>query len=216
MSRYNPKIHKRRSIRLKGYDYAQNGLYFITICVQNRVSLFGEIIDGQMHLNALGEIVRKEWENTAIIRKNCSLGAFIIMPNHLHGILSIDYALKENAEIGTFKSPSQTIGAIIRGFKGATTNQIKQFIREEAEKKNNNSKGKGPLETDFSEKDSPGTGEWQFAPTGFAPTGFALSKSIWQRNYYEHIIRSQKAYTNIKNYIINNPQKWEADKFYKK
>ena len=230
MKRYNPNIHKRRSIRLKGYDYASAGLYFITLCVQDRVALFGKVVLGEMERNYFGDMVYKEWQKTAAIRKNCSLGAFIIMPNHFHAILSIDYAVKKTEEIGVFKSPSQTIGAIIRGFKGATTKQIKALLLAEREKKaflketNFNKKTDSDIEDNFGD-----TGELQFAPTeGFgsaiAPTeGFDsaitelidLSKSIWQRDYYEHIIRNQKAYVTIENYIINNPKKWEEDKFYK-
>jgi len=230
MKRYNPNIHKRRSIRLKGYDYASAGLYFITLCVQDRVALFGKVVLGEMERNYFGDMVYKEWQKTAAIRKNCSLGAFIIMPNHFHAILSIDYAVKKTEEIGVFKSPSQTIGAIIRGFKGATTKQIKALLLAEREKKAFLKETNFNKKTDSDIEDNLGdTGELQFAPTeGFgstiAPTeGFDsaitelidLSKSIWQRDYYEHIIRNQKAYVTIENYIINNPKKWEEDKFYK-
>lgn len=192
MKKYNPKIHKRKSIRLKGYDYAQAGLYFVTICTNDRKHLFGEIINGEIQLNLLGKIAQQEWINTTEIRKNCTLGAYIIMPNHMHAIISIDYVIKQSENKSDFKSPSQTIGAIIRGYKGATTKKIKEIIRSS-------------------------TGELQFAPTdkGFAPAEFDLSKSIWQRNYYEHIIRNDRAFSKIENYIINNLLKWEEDKFYK-
>ncbi|WP_139957988.1 transposase [Flavicella sediminum] len=240
MNHYNPKKHHRRSIRLKGYDYAQAGLYFITLCVQNRQHLFGEIMNGEMQLNAFGKIAAQEWIATEEIRKNCTLGAFIIMPNHFHAIISIDYALKESETIGTFTSPSQSIGAIIRGYKGASTKKIKERIRLE-EKKEFDSKRKESFLS---------TGELQFAPTDkeFAPTdikgfdsedkkesaptdikGFDsedkkrlnladidLSRSIWQRNYYEHIIKNDKAFKNIENYILKNPLKWEEDTFHKK
>lgn len=193
---YNPEKHHRRSIRLKGYDYSQAGLYFVTLCVQQRVHLFGEIQKGIMCLNPLGSIAYQEWERSVLIRENISLGAFIIMPNHLHGIIQIHYSLLEDkSAIGKFQSPSQTIGAIIRGYKGAATKKIKEYLLS--------------------------TGELRFAPTEkeFAPTGEIIksidfTKSIWQRNYYEHIIRDQRAYNNISNYIHNNPQKWTKDKFY--
>jgi len=194
MKRYNPNIHHRRSIRLKGYDYSQAGLYFITLCVQDRQNIFGNIKDGKLQLNIFGEIVKQEWIKTEEIRENCSVGEFIIMPNHFHAIISIDYQLKsQEKNIGKFKSPSNTIGAIIRGFKGATTKRIKKIIR-------NNSLS---------------TGELQFAPipTRFAPTELIdLNKSIWQRNYWEHIIRNENEYNRISEYIINNPIKWQNDK----
>ena len=207
---YNSNIHHRRSIRLKGYDYSQEGLYFITLCTTDRVHLFGEIENGEMQLNTYGEIAKQEWLKTIEIRKNIELLEYIIMPNHIHGIIEIKYSLsnENKKELGKFKSPSQTIGAIIRGYKGATTKRIKEIIK----------------------KDNISTGELQFAPTApTAPTAppnptapntqllsrIDLSKSIWQRNYYENIIRDEKALNNISNYIFNNPKKWEEDKFYK-
>ncbi|XGB43143.1 MAG: hypothetical protein LVS60_04975 [Nodosilinea sp. LVE1205-7] len=87
--KYNPDIHHRRSIRLKGYDYSQNGLYFVTICTQNRHHLFGTITNGQMALNPMGEIVHDEWFKTASMRPNIRLHEFIVMPNHIHGIIEI-------------------------------------------------------------------------------------------------------------------------------
>ena len=211
MTRYNPLKHHRRSIRLQNYDYSQVGNYFRTLCIQDKKHLFGEIKNGIMGLNIFGSLPYQEWLNTLTIRENISLGAFIIMPNHIHGIIHIDYQSKKNNPIGKFQSPSQTIGAIIRGYKGATTKRIKALLLS--------------------------TGELQFAPTekgiaptekgiaptkkGIAPTekGFAtptidLTKSIWQRNYYENIIRDNKAYQNISHYIWNNPQSWTKDKFH--
>ncbi|WP_028298709.1 transposase [Olivibacter sitiensis] len=186
---FNPNIHHRRSIRLKGYDYAQTGAYFITLCCQKRAHLFGEIVNGKMILNEYGLIAHDEWENTLEIRPNISLGAFVIMPNHVHGILIINDSGEPPSttpkEENKFKSPSKTIGAIIRGYKGATTKRIKRLI----------STGESPISSGAPKID--------------------LSTPIWQRNYYEHIIRNEKAFYNISNYIINNPAKWAEDKFYK-
>ena len=147
-----------------------------------------------MMLNELGEIIKEEWEKTPLIRTNISLGAYIIMPDHFHAILHIDQQItkKEDYIPNQFKSPSQTIGAIIRGFKGATTIRIKKL--------NSNSTG----ESQFAP-----TPTTQFAPT--KPTQFTLTK-IWQRNYFEKIVRDQRAYDNITQYIIDNPKKWEIKK----
>ena len=244
---YNPEKHHRRSIRLKGYDYSCAGLYFITLCVQDRIPLFGSINNKKMNLNIFGDIAHIEWLKSLEIRPNISLGAFIIMPNHFHAIIAIDYQIKENKNIGEFKSPSQTIGAIIRGYKGATTKKIKNIIRNSSENSgdselkiidSNISTGELQFASTPNKEIIPNTGELQFAPTlgeslfaptpnkeiipntgelQFAPTEILnkidLTKSIWQRNYYEHIIRDERAYKNISNYIINNPKKWEADKF---
>ncbi len=91
MSRYDPQRHHRRSIRLKGYDYTRPGAYFITMCTHQRAHLFGEVVNGVMHLNALGEIVRAEWFRSADIRREIVLypDEFVIMPNHIHGIVWI-------------------------------------------------------------------------------------------------------------------------------
>ncbi len=86
---YNSKIHNRRSIRLKGYDYSQAGLYFITICVQNREWLFGKIENDEMILNDAGKMVEIEWLNLKNLFPNIELHEYITMPNHFHGILEI-------------------------------------------------------------------------------------------------------------------------------
>ncbi|WP_198152445.1 transposase [Draconibacterium sediminis] len=221
---YNPNIHNRRSIRLKNYDYSAAGLYFITLCTINREPIFGQIINGEMVYNAFGTIANNEWIKTPGIRKNISLCEFILMPNHFHAIISIDYKITEqgNDHIGKFQSPSQTIGAIIRGYKGATTKRINQLIREAREEKGSErtdaaDTGERTGATDTGEA----TGVLQYAPNENAPSD-ALSEapneiapsgagSIWQRNYYESIIRSERAYRNISNYIINNPKNWNKD-----
>ena len=87
--KYDPKIHHRHSVRLRGYDYAGPGQYFVTVCTHHRELLFGEVIEGQMRRNALGDIVHAEWYATERIRPEIRLGAFIVMPNHLHGIIEI-------------------------------------------------------------------------------------------------------------------------------
>ena len=228
---YDPQRHHRRSIRLKGYDYSQEGLYFITLCCQNRACLFGEIKDGEMILSDAGKIVGEEWMKTPEIRKNTELGEFVVMPNHFHAILEIKYCVKgvlqyaptelqytpmdmgesqfaptkyQFAPTNKFKSPSQTIGAIIRGFKGATTKRIKElYNREDSTGKLRFAPGdRGVLR--YAQNTGDDTGELQFAPT-----------TIWQRNYWEHIIRNQQEYERIANYIIRNPKKWEADRLRK-
>jgi REP element-mobilizing transposase RayT len=84
---YHPDLHHRRSIRLPDYDYSQQGLYFVTICVQDRECLFGKIDESEMILNEIGKIVRNEWLKTAELRPNVKLHEFVVMPNHFHAIL---------------------------------------------------------------------------------------------------------------------------------
>ena len=84
---YNPILHHRRSIRLRGYDYSQSGAYFITICCQDRIHRFGKIENGEMILNNFGEIAFEEWVNLPKRYPNMVLDAFQVMPNHIHGII---------------------------------------------------------------------------------------------------------------------------------
>src|SRR5690606_9254532 len=143
MTRYDPNIHHRRSIRLKGYDYAKEGLYFITLYVQNREHIFGKIKNGKMILNPYGQIAHEEWLNTGNIRDNVALHEFIVMPDHFHAIIEILFHKGKEGESGKFRSPSQTVGSIIRGYKIATIKKIKAFIlkgrKEESIKENSNS-----------------------------------------------------------------------------
>ena len=130
---YNPEIHHRKSIRLKGYDYSKLGAYFITISTHEKQNLFSEIVNGNCELNQLGEIVKSEWLKTSEIRKNIILDEYIIMPDHFHGIIigneegcmqynpTFDSNLTAKTE---FKSPSKTIGSVIRGFKASVTRKI--------------------------------------------------------------------------------------------
>ena len=134
--RYNPDIHHRHSIRLRGYDYAQAGVYFITICTQERICHFGSIQDGQVHLNANGQLVEGEWLRTAIVRRNVVLDAFTVMPNHFHGIIVlIDQAKADSPTVSDEQTLARrltgpapgSLGAIIAQFKSMVTKQINRL-----------------------------------------------------------------------------------------
>ena len=242
-SKYNPQKHHRRSIRLKGYDYSREGLYFITLCCQNRQHFFGTIKNGEVKLSKAGYIVQEEWERTPDKRPNTALHAYIIMPNHFHAIVEILFSKSSLEAKGSepqfapekqspssagnkseFKSPSQTLGAIIRGFKGASTKRIKEYYFS-----NNNPPRtgespfapSGPGESPFApsatgeSKFRSAPGESPFAPSATGELPFAPTDKIWQRNYYEHIIRSERAYHRISEYIKRNPANWEKDNFNK-
>jgi len=144
-NRYNPKIHHRRSIRLRGYDYSQAGLYFITICTQNRLYLFGKITGGIMALNDAGKMVEQIWNEIPNDFNNTRLHEFIIMPNHMHGIIEIT----ESVGVDSISAPTDSraemdsaptidsaltagIPQIIQSFKRHSTieyiNMVKQNI----------------------------------------------------------------------------------------
>ena len=202
------RYNNRRSTRLKGYDYSSPGFYFITIICLNRAHLFGRIEGGQMSLNAFGEIIEEEWRKTPRLRQNVALHDYVIMPNHFHTILQILFPKnskdpEESSAQPAFKSPSHTVGAVVRGFKGITTKKVKELTR--LTESNGEDNG---LDT--------GRGEWQFAPTRvhLPIEKIDVNQSIWQRNYYDIIIRNEKSYHRISRYIKNNPKNWKEDELY--
>jgi REP element-mobilizing transposase RayT len=137
-NKYNPKIHHRKSIRIKKYDYSGVGCYFVTICAKKKIKYFGKIIDGKMVLNLFGRIVFDEWIKTKSIRGDVELDEFVVMPNHVHGIVIIRRGVSNTPNTVSqyggvwqyapteFQSPSNNLGAIIRGFKSASTKQTNQ------------------------------------------------------------------------------------------
>jgi REP element-mobilizing transposase RayT len=129
--KFNPKIHRRRSVRLKGYDYARSGQYFVTACTHRRELLFGEVIEGQMRRNALGDIVHAEWYATERIRPEIRLDAFIVMPNHLHGIIEI-MAVGAKHRVGATRrvAPTGRPTGPAPGSIGAILGQIKSLSKK--------------------------------------------------------------------------------------
>ncbi|WP_245971562.1 transposase [Calidithermus terrae] len=178
---YDPHNHHRRSIRLKGYDYAQAGAYFVTICTRDRACLFGEVVDGEMRLNDAGRIARQCWLDIPNHFPHAELDQSVIMPNHVHGIIVL-----VNPSVGaTHASPlrpvasplrnrargpqRQSISAIVGSFKSAVTKHINEH------------------------RGTP-------------------SMPVWQRNYYEHIIRDDSSLQRIRGYIAANPLRWQYDR----
>jgi len=191
--KYNPEIHHRRSIRLKGYDYTQPGAYFVTFCSHQRMHVFGEVVNGEMVLNDAGKIARDEWFKTAELRPYVKLfeDEFVIMPNHGHGIIWIE------DEVGTrrrrvldwdeqrarqHRAPTYTptgesfgkpvkgsVPTIVRAYKSAVTYMVNAAENQ-----------RGAV--------------------------------LWQKNYYEHVIRNDRELNNIRWYILNNPLNWQLDR----
>ena len=128
----NRNKHRRRSVRLQGYDYSQTGAYFVTICTQERVCLFGEIVDSEIRLNEAGRVVERCWLDVPQHFPHIELDAFVVMPNHVHGIVVITDGLvgaknfsplpqRNTASRRPTGTPSGTIGSMIRGFKIGVT-----------------------------------------------------------------------------------------------
>ena len=204
-NRYNPKIHNRRSIRLKGYDYSQVGLYFITICVQNREDLFGNITNGTMKWNDAGKMIKKQWLELPKRFKNIQLNEFITMPNHFHAILEI-----VETTVGSTFMVDPNINKPIKGqeIKGYPIKGQPQGIAP------------ADSQTGFPTDKTIGKiiGAFKSITTNEYIKGVKLNNwqqfngKLWQRNYWEHIIRNEKSLQNISKYIVNNPLKWYEDK----
>jgi REP element-mobilizing transposase RayT len=212
-------LPNRQSIRLKDYDYSAQGSYFVTLVTQDRVHLFGKIENGKMNLNSVGKIVAEEWKNTVQLRPNTILGEFIIMPDHMHMIVTIISQIKNKDEQEWTHSnpqgPSHTIGAIIRGFKGASTKKINLFLNSTGELQFARKESQlAHIESQFALKSSKSlckSSQFALKSAQFAPSEFNKTK-IWQRNYYEHVIRNQVDYSRIEQYIIDNPTNWKKKK----
>lgn len=210
---YNPKIHHRKSIRLKGYDYSQAGLYFITICVQDRKCLFGHIENGEMILNDAGKMADNEWMKIPERFTNVRLHEYVVMPNHFHAIMQIVGATLVVA-------PNDT------GAQNTPTNPVAQNDVVTPDIPNNsvgNEKGQpqGIAPTTAKPKTvGDMVGAFQSIVTveyirGVKQLGWMpFNGKLWQRNYHEHIIRDEQSYQRISEYIINNPKNWKGDKFY--
>jgi putative transposase len=174
--RYDPLRHHRRSIRLREYDYALAGSFFITICTHERECLFGDVEDDEVQLNELGRIARDEWDRSAKVRRELETGGFVVMPNHIHGIVHImslsDVGASGARPDGSLpRLPRKSLGAFVAGFKSAVTRRIN---------------------------------------TGRDAEGAA----VWQRNYYEHIIRNEEDLSRIEAYIEDNPRFWNDDEYH--
>jgi REP-associated tyrosine transposase len=185
-----PPFKKYKNIRLPHYDYRQQGAYFVTVCARNKLCLFGKIIENRMHQNLLGDIVEKTWLQIPLHAPYVYLSEYVVMPNHFHGLLNIQYSCNAiHPENYTAKKIlPKSLGALIRSFKSATTKEINElglnpFISDNISQNINNVSGK-------------------------------RQSSIWQPRYYEHVVRNDEELYFIKQYINENPLRWHLDSLY--
>jgi len=183
--RFHPERHHRRSIRLKGYDYRQAGAYFVTICTQDRAFLFGQVVHDEMQLNDAGKMVYDVWNDLPAFYPGVQTDAFIVMPNHIHGIIILVGADPrvcsdsgppacpgQPQELGQPQGVAPALGLpdIVHRFKTMTTRRYADGVKR----------------------------------LGWEP----FRGRLWQRNYYERIIRNEESLNRIRGYILTNPMRW--------
>jgi REP element-mobilizing transposase RayT len=162
----DPDKHHRRSIRLEGYDYSQGGAYFVTLCTQGRQPLFGQVVGERMILNPTGTVVEQCWRWLGKRHSHVELDEWIVMPNHLHGIIAIHDLALGGSQTAFMRRKS--LGRLIGAFKTVATNRGN-------------------------------------------PIGQGRRSVIWQRNYFERIIRDEDELNRVREYISENPARWETD-----
>ncbi len=192
---FNPETHHRRSIRLRDYDYSQNGAYFVTVCVNKKLELFGNIVDSGMVLNRAGKMTGEIWEKLPEKFDGVFLDEYCVMPNHFHGILVIDanpgnkfknmgenmgenmvsplQEMQSNVGVDPCINPIQGLPRFISWFKRISTNRYIHGVEND----------------------------------GWEP----FYQKLWQRNYYEHVIRNESELESIRRYISENPVDWKND-----
>ena len=207
---YDPDKHHRRSIRLKNYDYSWSGMYFVTICVQNRELLFGKIVGDEMHLNEAGQMVQSVWGTLPERFSNFESDEFVVMPNHFHGILIIKperlteetkASIEEGTSLVDVPASIDSMGTLLDTFT------LEVSITNENEPETAPSLGDaiGALKSMTTHKYIQGVRQHDWAP---------FDRRLWQRNYWEHIIRNEMSLNEIRGYICNNPASWVNDRLH--
>ncbi len=182
MAPYDPNRHHRRSIRLRGYDYARPGAYFVTICTKTRLCLFGDVVDGQMRLNDAGKMIQTTWCEIPDHYPGIDVDTFVIMPNHIHGIIILvgagPRACPEPQVMGQPRGVAPTgslsLPDVVHRFKALTTRRYIDGVKQYG---------------------------WP-----------RFDGKLWQRNYYEHVIRNDESMARIRQYIVHNPARWAIDR----
>jgi REP element-mobilizing transposase RayT len=192
---YDPDRHHRRSNRLRGYDYSRAGAYFVTSCTRTRECLFGEVRDGQMHLNDLGHIVAESWIWLADQYAHVDLDAYVVMPNHIHGIIVL--SADGSGAVGTSDSPAGDS----QGRGGSRTAPTPDAPGPTVAPKR---KPLGRLIGAFKTVSAKRIGQITDLAGAY----------VWHRDFYDHIIRNEKSLARIRQYIANNPARWAEDRLH--
>ena len=199
-------------MRLKHHDYRQPGAYFVTICTHGGRSLFGNIVNEDMSLNELGKVVHDEWLNTEKVRQNVELDSFVVMPNHIHGIIFIvDERNHENRATHRV-APTRDRPTRVEFSDARSTQEIvKQTER------NSPTMRQAGSSSNTLQAGSLGAiiGQFKIAVTRrLKQAGAHPDGKIWQRGFYERVILSEKTLNRTRAYIVNNPPKWHEDSLF--
>ena len=231
---FNSEKHRRRSIRLPGYDYSQPGAYFVTICTLNRACLFGDIVNGVMRLNPMGCMVQECWMAIPQHFPHVVLDAFVVMPNHVHGILVIVektnagtphpaeamHSVEATHSVGAMRSVGAThdVGAThsAGAMRSVGTPHPAEAMRSVGathasplQNDNTPTRPRGPKRQSIASI----VGSFKSAVTKCINEYRGTPGApVWQRNYYEHIIRTEESLNRIREYILQNPLRWHLDR----
>ena len=197
----NPGIKGRRTLRLSGYDYSIPGLYYVTICTHKKKCLFGQVTNGEMVLNRVGRIVNDEWIKAGENRDVLELDEWIVMPNHLHGIVTI------------YKTSPVAIRELpLHGDEMQVVSALNQDIHARAAYEFS-------LQTDIRQRRNmilpKFIGKFKMLTAKRVNRlGETPGKPLWQKSYWDRIIRDEEDLNRIRQYIRNNPSQWEKDYLY--
>jgi REP element-mobilizing transposase RayT len=201
---FNPEIHHRRTLRMRDCDYRGAGAYFVTICAFQRECLFGEVVDGVMVLNSVGSVVVQCWQRIPDIFPQVDLDVFVVLPNHFHAILHVSGSSMTGSNVGAKQAVSASPGSEdVHGNKTGNTGkgEAGESFASPLRPQGTQSGSLGAIVQNFKSvstrkintlRDNPGCPDWQ-------------------RNYYDRVIRGEKELANIRQYIADNPAKWDLD-----
>ena len=181
-----PEIPRRKQLRIKGHDYSGYGPYFVTICTKEKNCVFGEVDGSEMKLNPMGKMVEKWWNELTNKFPDIELDQFVVMPNHFHGIIAIN-AHNVGADVGADLCVRPHTNTNMEGARiGAPLPRIIQWFKT--------------MTTN------------EYLRTAKQPENRKIPGRLWQRNYYEHIIRNDEELLRVQEYILFNPCKWTFDR----
>jgi REP element-mobilizing transposase RayT len=232
---YDSQKYHRRSLRLKGYDYSQAGPYFITVCVEDRACLFGDVVDDRMHLNDAGWVVLAEWNALAVRFPSVELDVFGVMPNHIHGIIVMEtdgaVAKREatsSVDMGPGRFEQTPVGATlvvalappapVVGECESTTMARPRATTRVAPTPTAET-GRTTVASEPAPLPTVGDVVGAFKSLTTVSYIYSVKHSgwppfrgrLWQRNYHEHIIRNEESLNLVRQYILDNPARWESD-----